>query len=92
MSNHRTGLPLPQRFVSLRVTLSDRFGADPGTAFRRRLLAYLTSTGIYPVLSPTRVSLIAHERAITSLDVSLIVAWLVEQPEVVLVRRTTPTN
>jgi hypothetical protein len=81
---------LPQRLIWLRVVLSDRFGSDVADRFRRRLSAYLARTGIAPVMSATRIVLLASNRSITSFDVSMVVAWLVEQPEVVMVCRQSP--
>jgi hypothetical protein len=84
------------RLVWLRVVLSDRFGPDVTKRVRRRLLAYLARTGIAPVSSARRIALLCSSRSITPYDVSMVVAWIVEQPEVVLVRRerqpVTPRN
>jgi hypothetical protein len=78
------------RLVWLRVVLSDRFGPDVDNRVRRRLLAYLARTGIAPVSSAKRVALLCSSRSITPYDVSMVVAWLVEQPEVVLACREQP--
>jgi hypothetical protein len=75
------------RLVWLRVVLSERFGPDVANRVRLRLLAYLARTGIAPVSSARRIALLCPSRSITSFDVSMVVAWLVEQPEVVLVCR-----
>lgn len=86
-SSSQVSLEMVHRLVWLRVVLSDRFGPDVANRVRRRLLAYLTRTGITPVSSARRIALLCPSRSITSFDVSMVVAWLVEQPEVVLVCR-----
>jgi hypothetical protein len=75
------------RLVWLRVVLSDRFGPDAANRVRRRLLAYLARTGIAPVSSARRIALLCSSGSITPYEVSMVVAWLVDQPEVVLVCR-----
>ena len=82
--------PIVHRLLWLWVVLSDRFGPDVANRVRRRLLAYLTRTGIAPVSSARRIALLCPGRSITYFDVSMVVAWLVEQPEVVLVCRERP--
>jgi hypothetical protein len=89
-SSTQASLPLVQRLVWLRVVLSDRFGTDVANRFRRRLAAYLARTGIAPISTATRIALVCSGRSITPFDVSMVVAWLIEQPEVVLVRRERP--
>jgi hypothetical protein len=92
-SSSQVALPMVQRLVWLRVVLSDRFGPDATERLRRRLVAYVARTGIWPVTSATRIALLCSTRSITPVDVSLVVAWLVEQPEVVMVcRERPPTN
>lgn len=83
-------LPLPQRLVWLQVALSDRFGPDAADRIDRRLAAYLGRSGISPITCVTRIALLCPSRSITAFDVSSVVAWLMEQPEVVLVRRERP--
>jgi hypothetical protein len=78
------------RLVWLRVVLSDRAGPDVANRVRRRMVAYLARTGIAPVTSAKQIALICSGRSNTPFDVSMVVAWLVEQPEVVLVRRERP--
>lgn len=86
-SSSQVSLPMFYRLVWLRVVLSDRFGPDVANHVRRRLLAYLARTSIAPVSSGRRIALLCSSRSITPYDVSMVVAWLVEQPEVVLVCR-----
>jgi hypothetical protein len=86
-SSSQASLQLVHRLVWLRVVLSDRFGPDVANRVRRRLLAYRARTGIAPVSSASRIALSCSSRSITPYDVSMVVAWLVEQPEVVLVFR-----
>ena len=91
-SSSQVALPMVQRLVWLRVVLSDQFGPDVTERLRRRLAAYLARTGISPVTSATRIALLCSSRSITPLDVSLVVAWLVEQPEVLMVCRERPAR
>jgi hypothetical protein len=79
----------PQRIVWLRVVLCER---DPLVCecLRRRLSAYLRGSGISPVTSARRIALLCSTGPITPFDVSSVVAWLVEQPEVLLVCRERP--
>jgi hypothetical protein len=83
-------LPLTQRLVWLRVVLSDRFGPDAYERLRRRLTVYLARSGISPVTSARQIALTCTSRLITPFDIATVVAWLVEQPEVVLVWRERP--
>lgn len=86
-SGSRALMPLAHRLVWLRVALSDRAGPDVAVRFRRRMVDYLAGTGIAPVTSAKQIALMGLAHSITPYDVSMVVAWLVEQPEVVLVRR-----
>jgi hypothetical protein len=86
----RIAVPLHQRMVWLRIVLSDRYSPDRFERFRRRLSAYLGRSGISPVTCATRIALLSGSHSITPFDVCAVVAWLVEQPEVVMVCRERP--
>lgn len=86
-STSQVSLPMVHRLVWLRVVLSDRFGPDVANHVRRRLLAYIAGTGITPVSSARRIALLCSSSSITPRDISMVVAWLIEQPEVVMVYR-----
>lgn len=76
----------PARLIWLQVTFSDRLDTAAANLFRARLKAYLAHSGLAAVSSLGRVALVGTSRPVTALDRALVLAWLVEQPEVVLVR------
>lgn len=86
-SSSQGPLQLVHRLEWLRVVLSDRFGPDVANRVRRRLMAYLARTGIAPASSVRRIALLCSSRSTTPYDVSMVVAWLIKQPEVALVFR-----
>lgn len=76
----------PARLIWLQLTFSAQLDAAAADLFRARLKAYLAHSGLSAVSSLGRVALVGTSRPITALDRALVLAWLVDQPQVVLVR------
>ena len=74
------------RLIWLQLTFSAPLDAAAADLFRARLKAYLSHSGLAAVTSLGRVALVGTRRPVTALDRALVLAWLVDQPQVALVR------
>ena len=77
---------LVQRHLRLHLTLSGRCDRMAVQRFGLRLDAYLRGTALLYGLSPTTLEVMTEGRDIHPLERALLVTWLTQQPEVVLVR------
>jgi hypothetical protein len=87
--------PLVQRHLRLGITLSARCTGHKVWHFEHRLRNYLCGSGLLIGMTATRVDVLADGHDIHPLERALLVAWLAQQPEVVVVRverLSTPSN
>jgi hypothetical protein len=90
MTLHPLSTLPPQRLTWLRVVLSDKVGPDANHVLRRRLTAHLRHSGMACISSASRIAVLLRTNdPMTRFELSAVVDWLIEQPEVVLVRRET---
>lgn len=86
MRNHRrTQPPLLPRILWVHVTLSDRLDAAAIDQWSERLHDHLSAHGLMAAIAPTRIAVLPIGKAITTLDRTLVVSWLMDQSEVVFV-------
>jgi hypothetical protein len=76
------------KVFELHISLSERFDAPSIERWRKRLHAYLSAHGLVAVISPEHVIVlpINRSRALGPFHKGIVLGWLVNQPEVVLVR------
>jgi hypothetical protein len=88
--NPTSVLPLPAlaRVFELHISLSERFDAPAIERWRKRLHAYLSAHGLVAVISPEHIIVLPVSRSqpLGPYYKGLVLGWLVNQPEVVLVR------
>ena len=83
MRNPRcTQPPLIPRILRLHVTLSDRLDVAAIEQSRKRLHDHLSAHGLVAVLAPKRIAMQPFGKAITTLDRSFVVSWLMDQTSV----------
>ena len=86
MRNHRSNQPhLFSQILWLHVTLSERFDAAAVEQWRQRLHDHLSAHGLVSALSPETIAVLPIGEAITTVDHSLVMSWLMDQVEVVFV-------
>ena len=86
MRDHRNTQPhLRPQILRLHVTLSDRLDAAAIEQWRERLNDHVSAHGLVAALSPESIAVLTIGEAITTVDRSLVVSWLMDQTEVVFV-------
>ena len=78
------------RLLWLDLALALPFDAALTSALQCRLANYLAGSGLTSTVVHGRVLVVGVGRALTRLDRSLLIAWLIEQPEVARVSFARP--
>lgn len=76
------------RVFELHISLSERFDAPGIERWRKRLHAYLSAYGLVAVISPEHIIVlpVIRSQPLGPFYKGIVLGWLVNQPEVVLVR------